>query len=284
MFRSAGILIALAAGPCLAQTAIGLRAAYAGSKVNQEVLSQQRAQRRALRSTGDREVVVFIGDTVIPQFVDGGLWQTAITVINLENHATSFDILFFNDNGTDLQVPVVGQGVVRGMHISLTTAGSLTFETTGTSANLSSGWALLSQSTDDSVGIFAIFRQIVPGGQSQEAVVPAVNQFEDHFVLPFDNTKYVTGVALANPTFNTVDVRANIRNEQGQIIDTRQLSFEPYSRMAFSLPEAWSSTAGRRGAIEFLTTGFGVGALGLRFNGSAFTSLSVLQNIDWVLE
>src|SRR5690348_13844268 len=96
------------------------------------------------------------------------------------------------------------QGPVRGMHISLGTAGSFTFETTGTAANLASGWALLSQPNTDSVGIFAVFRQSIAGRQSQEAVVPSVNQFESHFVLPYDNTQFVTGIALANPTLNRV--------------------------------------------------------------------------------
>ena len=37
---------------------------------------------------------------------------------------------------------------------------------------------------------------------------------------------------------------------------------------AFTLPDTWISTAGQRGAIEFLTSGFGVGALGIRFSGA----------------
>jgi hypothetical protein len=265
-----------------AQTVVGFDETPPNSKSNQELVSQRRAVGQPLERTSQSpRVVVFTGDRIIPQFVDGGSWQTAITVVNLESHPTSFDILFFDDNGNDFSVPISGQGVVKGMHIALNTAGSFTFETTGRSANLSSGWALLSQTNNDSVGMFAIFRQNVLGRQSQEAVVPSVNQFESHFVLPFDNTQYITGIALANPTLNTVSIPVNIRNEQGQIIDTRQLSLGPYSHTAFSLPDFWSSTGGRRGTIEFLTSGFGVGALGLRFNGAAFTSLNVLENLAW---
>jgi hypothetical protein len=169
------------------------------------------------------------------------------------------------------------------MHIILGTAASLTFQTTGTSPDALSGWALLSQTTNDSIGIFAIFRQSV-GSQPQEAVIPAVNQFSDHFVLPFDNTgPYIAGIALANPTNLPVIIPANIRNEAGLIIDRRQFSLGAYSHAAFALPITWGTTAGLRGAIEFLTSGFGVGALGLRFNGGAFTSLSVLQNYNWAV-
>jgi hypothetical protein len=266
----------------MAQTVSGIAATYPNSRANQEMAAQRRSLRQAKPAAGQSpHVVVFTGDRVIPQFVDGGSWQTAITVVNLENHSTEFDVLFFDDNGNDFAAPISGQGLLKGIHIILNTAGSYTFETTGRNPDLSSGWALLSQSNNDSVGIFAIFRQSVPGRQVQEAVVPSVNQFSSHFVLPFDNTQYSTGIALANPTLNTVVIPANIRNEQGQIIDTRQLTLGPYSHTAFAMPDRWSSTVGRRGIIEFLTSGFGVGALGLRFNGSAFTSLNVLENLAW---
>ena len=266
----------------IAQTVSGMSMAYPNAKTNQELASQRRSQRQGQSGASQSpNVVVFTGDRVIPQFVDGGSWQTSITVVNMENHFTEFDVLFFDDNGFDFSVPISGQGLLKGIHIRLDTAASYTFETTGRSADLSSGWALLSQTNNDSVGIFAIFRQSIPGRQVQEAVVPSVNQFSDHFVLPFDNTVYSTGIAIANPTLNTVVIPANIRNELGQIIDTRQLSLGPYSHTAFAMPDRWSSTVGRRGVIEFLTSGFGVGALGLRFNGSAFTSLNVLENLAW---
>jgi hypothetical protein len=278
-----GIVCALAGlCPCsMAQQIVPLTDGYSGSTLNQHLRTDKLTSSATTNGIKHPKVVVFTGDRVIAQFVDGGSWQTAITVVNLENHPTSFDVLFFRDDGTDLFVPVVGQGVVRGMNISLSTAGSFTFQTAGVADNLAQGWALLSQSNSDSIGMFAIFRQSVFGRQTQEAVVPTVNQFESHFVLPFDNTQFTTGIALANPTTNTVDIPANIRNELGEIIDTRHLSLGPYGHVAFTLPDTWPSTSGRRGIIEFLTSGFGVGALGLRFNGAAFTSLSVLENFAW---
>jgi len=280
--RATQVVFALA-GLCICSTAqiVPLTDGYAGSTLNQHLRADKLASRNEPETIKKPKVVVFTGDRVIAQFVDGGSWQTAITLVNLEDHPTTFDVLFFRDDGSDLIVPIVGQGPVRAMNISLSTAGSLTFQTTGTAANLAQGWALLSQSNSDSIGMFAIFRQSVPGRQAQEAVVPTVNQFESHFVLPYDNTQFVTGIALANPTSNTIVIPANIRNELGQIIDTRQLSLGPYAHTAFTLPDTWASTSGQRGIIEFLTSGFGVGALGLRFNGGAFTSLSVLENLAW---
>jgi hypothetical protein len=90
-------------------------------------------------------------------------------------------------------------------------------------------------------------------------------------------------VALANPTLNSVEIPANIRDELGQIIDTQMFSLGPYGHAAFILPETWPSTVGIRGTVEFLTSGFGVGALGIRANGRAYTSFSVLENFKWVV-
>jgi hypothetical protein len=267
-------------------TIIGLGDAASGSSRNQEYLAGRASAIDRPTSADTRNgVVVFIGDRVIPHFIDGADWQTAITVINLENYPTAFDVLFMQDNGSDLYAPIKGVGTFRGLHVTLGTAESLTFETAGTAPQLSSGWALLSQSNTDSVGMFAIFRQSPDGVQPQEAVVPAVNQFNSHFVLPFDNSgSFVTGVALANPTLNRVSIPVNIRDESGHIIDSQYFALGPYSHTAFVLPSTWTSTAGKRGTAEFLTSGFGVGALGLRFYGFAFTSLNVLQNFDWAVQ
>ena len=74
------------------------------------------------------------------------------TVVNLENHTTSFDVLFFDDNGFNLDVPVSGQGVVHGMTISLQTAGTFTFRPT----HLDSHMFALFQSPE----LFMIFMKV----------------------------------------------------------------------------------------------------------------------------
>lgn len=266
----------------IGQTVVGLEGSDPQARLNQQILAQR--QGGTIKKSGDKQIVVFTGDRVIPQFVDGGSWKTSMFFVNLESHTVSFQVLFFNDDGSDMLVPIVGQGLVRGLNITLDTAGSIELETTGNAPNLAQGWALLSQTTNDSVGGFAVFRQSVFGRADQEAVVPIVSQFDSHFVLLFDNTgPFTTAIALANPTTNAVVIPVNIRNQAGQIIDQRTINLGAYNHTAFTLPDTWSSTAGRRGAIEFQTSGFGVAALGLRFSGAAFTSFHVLENFNWVV-
>lgn len=256
------------------------------STFNQQFLAQRRSEvKNAIQPQGGLikpKVVVFVGDRVFPHVVDGGSWKTSFFFVNLENHPVDFQVLFFDDNGNDMFVSIAGLGVVRQVNVTLDIAGSTEFETTGFgSDSLQQGWALLSQTTSDTIGGMAVFRQRVFGRPDQEAVVPIVNQFDSHFVLLFDNTAFTTGIAIANPSLNSVVIPVTIRDEFGQIIDQRTIGLGPYGHTAFSLPDTWFSTDGIRGTIEFQTSGFGVGALGLRFNGSAFTSFNVLENINW---
>jgi len=248
----------------IAQTLEGVTGVDAPSTFNRQVLAQRHLEAKNTQPLNGLQpnVVVFAGDRVFPHIVDGGGWQTSFFFVNLENHPVSFQVLFFDDDGNDLFVPVAGLGSVRQVNVTLDTAGSTEFETTGFSNNLRQGWALLSQTTSDTVGGMAVFKQHVFGRPDQEAVVPIVSQFDSHFVLLFDNTAFITGIAIANPTLNFVDIPVNIRNQSGQIIDQRTISLGPYEHTAFSLPDTWFSTAGRRGAIEFQTSGFGVAALG----------------------
>ena len=220
----------------VAQSTTALMSSFPGDRLNQQTLSTRFEE---AKKGAQKHVVVFPGDRVIAQFVDGGSWKTSMFFVNLEDHSVSFQVLFFNDDGSDMTVPIVGQGPVRGLNISLQAAGSIEFETTGNAANLTQGWALLSQSTNDSVGGQAIFRQSINGRPDQEAVVPIVSQYDDHFVLLFDNTNFTTAIALANPTTNDVVIPVNIRNQSGQIIDQRTVRLASYGHTAFTLPDTW---------------------------------------------
>ena len=235
--------------------------------------------------------VVFAGTNVFPQVVDGAGWKTTFKLVNLENHTVSFTLFFYGDDGFPLSLPILDSAVINGgnftsIAFTLPTAASITIETAGFARGLAQGWALMQRNVStDSIGGFAIFRLRLPGVQDQEAVVPIVDQFSGHFVLLFDNTSsFVSGIAIANPTNSRVSIPVNIRDETGQIIDQEFIALGPFAHTAFVAPVLWPSTQGTAGAIEFLTSGFGVGALGLRFNGSAFTSFPVLTNFSWLTQ
>jgi hypothetical protein len=195
------------------QTLVGVTGIDTVSTFNKDFLAQRHADAKIARSTIIQpQVVVFAGDRVFPQVVNGGGWKTSFLLVNLENHPVTFQILFLTDDGNDMFVPVGGLGVVRQVSVTLDTAGSTEFETTGSSSGsfdtLQQGWALLSQTTSDTIGGMAIFRQRVFARPDQEATVPIVSQFDSHFVLLFDNTAgFTTGLAVANPTLDSVSIQ-----------------------------------------------------------------------------
>jgi hypothetical protein len=250
-----------------------------GSRENATILEAK----TGTKSSG-KQVLVFAGDNVIPQIVNGDGWSSAITLVNLENRRLQATILFFADDGRDLILPIVGQGRVRGMQVTLDPTVTLTFQTDGLGP-LSQGWAYIQKENGASLGGMAVFKQRVSGRPDFEAVVPVVNQFGSRFVLLYDNTDgFSSAMALANPGLSSVSVPALVRSENGEILDRGLITLGGYNHRAQTVQSAFPVTAGRRGTVEFLATGNGVGVLGLRFNpGGSFTSVHVLSNASWIL-
>src|SRR5690348_3514984 len=98
----------------MGQTLVGITGIDTGSTFNKELLAERHAARAALSANVIQpKVVVFAGDRVFPQVVNGDGWKTSFFLVNLENHPVTFQILFFTDDGNDMFVPVDGLGVVR---------------------------------------------------------------------------------------------------------------------------------------------------------------------------
>src|SRR6185503_10682480 len=54
-------------------------------------------------------VVVFTGDTVFPQVVDGGTWKTSFIISNLDTVSRHCEVRFFRDDGTDMLLPIFSE-------------------------------------------------------------------------------------------------------------------------------------------------------------------------------
>jgi hypothetical protein len=134
--------------------------------------------------------------------------------VNLENHQVHLNLLFFNDDGTDLYLPIEGQGSVRGMSLTMDPACTLQFQTMGTSSGTRTGWAYMSQDNyNDSIGGMAVFRQVIPGRPDFEAIVPVVSKYQNHFAIYYDNAGYTTAYAVANPSAQTVTIPLTVRDQ-----------------------------------------------------------------------
>jgi hypothetical protein len=231
-----------------------------------------------------RSVIAKLDDNVIPQVVDGAGWQTSFSFVNLDTVAIKFELYFISDTGDDLTLYIPGVGSTAALTITLPVNESISFSTPGTKSGLSQGYGYIVR--DDAtyaLGGFAVFRQQVSGRPDFEAVVPFASELDTHFVLLYDNTNnYATSFALANPSSDTIVVTATVRDDLGTQLASTQTTLSGWVHQAYGVAAKWPATAGKRGAIEFTTTGWGAAALGLRFNpGGAFTSFHVLSSPSW---
>jgi hypothetical protein len=51
-------------------------------------------------------VVLFTGDTVFAQVVDGGTWKTSFIISNLDTVSRHCEVRFFRDDGSDMLLPI----------------------------------------------------------------------------------------------------------------------------------------------------------------------------------
>jgi hypothetical protein len=256
-----------------------------GQRNNEQLLMLRHSSGKGAGSA--RKVVAFPGDNVIPHVVDGGSWSTAVTLTNLDTRTIRMTVLFFRDDGSDLMLPLAGHGTVRGIQVTLDPSTTLTFSTTGSGSGVSSGWAYIQKEDGhDAVSGMCVFRQRVAGRPDFEAVVPIVSEFDRRAVLLFDNmNSFVTAASFANPNPTPANITFVVRSENASVLERRTMILDAFSHSAGSIAVMFPSTAGRRGSIEFVTSGtIGIGAVGLRFNPTgAFTSFHVLSNIDWLM-
>jgi hypothetical protein len=222
---------------------------------------------------------------VIPHFadgVDGGQnWTTTFILTNLGNAPSSYVLLFHNTAGAQVAVNLVGQsaptGSVSGV---LPGRGSIQYSTTGTRANLLTGWAELTYDSDVEIGVQAIFRNRVAGRPDFEAAVLASPGVDYFTLMPFDNTNgYVTAIAICNAnTVGTSSIGVEILDESGAVILRDRITLTLGAQTSFTFPGKWPATAGRRGTIHFADEVNAVGVLGFRFSPSgSFTTLAVMD-------
>ena len=229
-------------------------------------------------------LVVFSGDYVFPQIVDGGGWKTSFTFVNISDKPISFSLFFVDDTGKGLPLSFTGvSGTGTGINFTnLPIMGSVTLESTGTASTTSQGWAGINvpDSTTRVAGT-AIFKRSMPGLPDTEAVVPLSSIFDFRQAMPFDNTGgYLQGVELPNPSSGkAITVTFNFRATSGVSFFQDTLTPQPGNHTSFLVSQRWSQTANRRGTIEITTpeltsTSLSVCVIGLR--GSPSGGLSTV--------
>jgi hypothetical protein len=122
---------------------------------------------------------------------------------------------------------------------------------------------------------YGVFRQSVAGRPDQEAVVPFSDAGATSNTLTWDETNFVTAVAIVNPSSTAATVAVNLWDDNGNAIGTSTITLAPGSKTEAALRTlpGLSGMAGQRGSALFTASGGNVAVLGLRFDGAAFTSI-----------
>jgi hypothetical protein len=206
---------------------------------------------------------------VLPQFAFGGGWYSALYFTNFSETATSFPVNFIGDSGAPLTVPSVGGSISQ---VNLPPYGTATIEAPN-SGSLVEGYATFT--LPPGVFGYGVFRQSVAGIADQEAVVPFSSSGATSSALTWDEMVSTTAVAIVNPSSTAATVVITVWDADGNTIGTASVPLAPNAKTEAVLRSlaGLSGMAGQRGSAQFTVLSGDVAVLGLRFRGSAFTSI-----------
>jgi hypothetical protein len=209
----------------------------------------------------------------LPQFAFGGSWYSALYFTNSSAGTVSFTVNFTSDSGTPLTVPSLGSSSTT---VALAPQATTIVEAPNIGP-LNQGYVTVT--LPDGVTAYGIFRQSVPGVPDQEAVVPFSDASSTSRTLLWDDTVYTTAVAITNPSAVPVTVSITAWNAVGNIIGNSSLSLAAGTKTEAPLRylPGLAAVAGSRGYARFAVTSGSIAVLGLRFNGTAFTSIPTTQ-------
>lgn len=241
-----------------------LKSLYVATEINFSGSQALAVRVRNIRYTGAAGPVTTV--KLLPQFVFGGGWYSALYFANTSDQPASVPVQFVGDDGKPLVVPSVGSSTT----LNLPPHGAAVIEAANT-GGLVQGYA--SVAIPSGVVGYGVFRQ-GSGTGDQEAVVP-LSDATTHSILIWDDTAYTTAVAVANPGAASAIVTVTARDVSGQVLGTASIPLSAGAKTAVVLRNVpgLGAMSGNRGSAEFSVASGGVAVLGLRFNGQAFTSI-----------
>jgi hypothetical protein len=211
----------------------------------------------------------------LPQLVFGGGWYTALYFANTTTADVNFPVTFVGDDGNALSVPLLAFGTTSGLNVSLSSGATAIYEAPNNLGAPFEGW--VNANLPAGVVGYAVFRQSADGRMDQEAVVPLTSESNQIGDLVYDDVNFTTAVAFANPSPQQVTVTVTAFASNGAQVGSCQVILPPQTKEAVILKQlpGMLGVAGNRGWATFSVPNGAVSVLGLRFGGSAFTSIPV---------
>ena len=206
------------------------------------------------------------GNTVFSQVVFGGGWYTAMYFTNQGGAQVTFNVNFYTDSATTMRV-----GGTTFKTILIPAGGTAIVEAQNAGTSATQGWATF----DLPAGVsgYGVFRQSVAGRSDQEAVVPFSSSAGTKSLLTFDESAFTTAVAIWYNGSATGTITLAAKDESGGSLGTATITLTPGTKQAFAVVDHLPSISGHRGSLVVSTSSGSMAVLGLRFGGSAFTSI-----------
>ena len=210
---------------------------------------------------------------LLPQVAFGGGWYTAMYFTNTTNAAVSFPVSFTADSGTPLMVPSFGGTSTQ---VAIPAKGTTLIEMPNT-GSLSEGYAAFIM--PPGVSGYGVFRQSVTGKPDQEAVVPFAKANASWAGFAWDETTHVTAIAIVNAGSVAASISITLWDSNGNMVGTSALNLPAHQKTEAALRTlpGLAGMVGLSGRAEFDATSGNVAVLGLRFDGTAFTSIPANQ-------
>jgi hypothetical protein len=126
---------------------------------------------------------------------------------------------------------------------------------------------------------YGIFRKSAAGVADQEVTVPLSSAASSRRTLIFDDTNFVTAVAIVNPSAVQNIVTISVRDDAGNLIGSPTILLGANAKTAVVLRNlpGLAGMAGKRGFADFSVVAGNVAVLGLRFDGPAFSSIPTVN-------
>ena len=208
--------------------------------------------------------------SILPDFVFGGGFYSALYFTNQTSSAVSFPVSFTADDSTPLSVPsIVGSSTT----VNIPAHGTAVIEAPNAGDPIIQGY--VSFTMPAGVTGYGLFRKVAPDSPDQEVVVPLSGASFTTNTLSFDDTNVVTAVAIVNPSSVATTVTITARDTAGNVIGTSSVPLGPNAKTELVLRDfqGLAGIAGLRGSADFSVATGNVAVLGLRFNSQAFTSI-----------
>lgn len=196
----------------------------------------------------------FVFQEIFAQVADGpvanGTFQSGIEIVNYSGTTATGALVFFNPDGTPHEIGLEGM-TDSAFPVTVPGHSSVRFSTPGTSDPFYSGWAGLQSDIPLAGSVLFTFADSTTGEIEQAGVEGSElgKEFASSVVRSLESGLN-SGIAVANPTFDEVNLVATILDGDGNPIFQSEFTLPPFQRRASFIDELGELPANFEGFVR----------------------------------